>query len=91
MSAPLNTALLPFITALPLLSFGSLLKNMLGDGADTIVASASEMPQIVTLCGIRPEQTDIDFSNRGLDAGEAKLLSFDLSKNHTIKTVKYAA
>ena len=54
------------------------------------------MPQIITLCGIQPEQTDIDFSYKydgsiQLDAGDAKLLAFDLSKNHTIKTVKYAA
>ena len=47
------------------------------------------MPQIVTLCGIQPEQTDIDFAGQRLDAGDAKLLAFDLSKNHTIKTVKY--
>mgnify|MGYP001479849715 CR=1 FL=1 len=28
---------------------------------------------------------------RGLDAADAKLLAFDLSKNRTVKTVKYAA
>ena len=88
LSAPLNTTL-------TLCSFGSLLKNKLGEGADTIVAFASEMPQIVTLCGIQPEQTAIDVSRMSyeqeLDAGDAKLLAFDLSKNHTIKTVKYAA
>ena len=49
------------------------------------------MPQIMTLCGIQPEQTDIDFSRRGLNAADAKLLAFDLSKNRTVKTVKYAA
>ena len=49
------------------------------------------MPQIMTLCGIQPEQTDIDFPRRGLDAADAKLLAFDLSKNRTVKTVKYAA
>ena len=49
------------------------------------------MPQIMTLCGIQPEQTDIDFSTRGLGAEDAKLLVFDLSKNLTAKTVKYAA
>ena len=49
------------------------------------------MPQIMTLCGIQPEQTDIDFSHRGLYAADAKLLMFDLSKNRTVKTVKYAA
>ena len=55
------------------------------------MSSASDMPQIMTLCGIQPEQTDIDFSTRGLDAEDAKLLVFDLSKNLTAKTVKYAA
>ena len=70
----------------------SLLNNSLGEGADAIVSSAYEMPQIMTLCGIQPEQTDIDFSEeRGLNAADAKLLAFDLSKNRTIKTVKYAA
>ena len=46
------------------------------------------MPQIISLCGIQPEQTDIDFRRRGLDAADAKLLAFDLSKNRTIKTVR---
>ena len=55
------------------------------------MSSAFDMPQIMTLCGIQPEQTDIDFSTRGLDAADAKLLVFDLSKNLTAKTVKYAA
>ena len=53
------------------------------------MSSASDMPQIMTLCGIQPEQTDIDFSTRGLGAEDAKLLAFDLSKNLTAKTVKY--
>ena len=53
------------------------------------MSSASDMPQIMTLCGIQPEQTDIDFSTRGLGAEDAKLLVFDLSKNLTAKTVKY--
>ena len=49
------------------------------------------MPQIITLCGIQPEQTDIDLQNHGLDAADAKLLAFDLSKNRTVRTLKYAA
>ena len=71
-------------------SCGSLLNNKLGEGADAIVASASQMPQLITLCGIQPEQTDIDFSGRRLEEGDAKLLAFDLPKNQSIKTVKYA-
>ena len=49
------------------------------------------MPQIITLCGIQPEQTDIDLHNCGLDAADAKLLAFDLSKNRTVRTLKYSA
>ena len=82
-SAPLNIAHL-------LHSCGSLLNNNLGESADAIVASASQMPQMFTLCGIAPGQTDINFSNKSLREGDAKLLAFDLSKNQSIKTVKYA-
>ena len=66
----------------------SVLKNNLGDSADTLVAAARELPQLVTLCGIKPEQEAVDFSGRHLGAGDAKLLVFDLSKNQTIKTLK---
>ena len=68
----------------------SLLGNSLGDGADAILSVVSEMPQIITLCGIHPEQTDINFSKRGLDAADAKLLALDLSRNHTVRTLRYA-
>ena len=63
----------------------------LGDGADTLVAAARELPQLVTLCGIQPEQQDVDLSKskgRGLGVGDAKLLAFDLSKNQAIKTMR---
>ena len=56
--------------------------------ADTLVAAARELPQLVTLCGIKPEQETVDFSGRYLDVGDAKLLAFDLSRNQTIKTLK---
>ena len=68
----------------------SVLENRLGDGADTLVAAARAMPQLITLCGIQPEQEDIGLSQRGLDAGDAKLLAFDLSKNQTIRILKCA-
>ena len=66
----------------------SLLNNNLGDGADTLVAAACELPQLVTLCGIKPEQQDINLNDRRLDVGDAKLLAFDLSKNQVIKTMR---
>jgi len=56
-----------------------------------MLSIVSEMPQIITVCGIQPEQTDIDFSGRGLDAADAKLLAFDLLRNRTVRTLKYAA
>ena len=49
------------------------------------------MPQIITLCGIQPEQTGIDLQHRNLDTADAKLLAFDLSRNRTVRTLKYAA
>ena len=70
------------------LSLRSVLNNKLGDGADTLVAAAREMPQLVTLCGIKPEQEAVDFSRRRLDVGDSKLLAFDLSKNQAIKSLK---
>ena len=75
----------PYDTFVPALR--SLLYNKLADGADALVAAARELPQLVTLCGIQPEQQDIDFSHRGLGVGDAKLLAFDLSKNQAIKTM----
>ena len=66
----------------------SVLNNKLDVGADSLVAAAREMPQLVTLCGIEPGKEDIDFSRRKLDAGDAKLLAFDLSRNQAIKTMR---
>ena len=65
-----------------------MLNNKLGDGADTLLAAARELPQLVTLCGIQPGEEDIDFAGWRLDAGDAKLLAFDLSKNQAIKSLK---
>ena len=65
-----------------------MLTNRLGDGAEALVAAACEMPQLVTLCGIQPEQEYIDLASRHLDAGDGRLLAFDLSKNQMIKHLK---
>ena len=66
----------------------SILNNNLGSGVDTLVAAARELPQLITLCGIKSEQEAVDFPGRRLDPGDAKLLTFDLSRNQTIKTLK---
>ena len=72
----------------PAPSSHSILKNKLGDSADTLVAAARELPQLVTLCGIKPNQEAVDFSRQNLDVGDAKLLAFDLSRNQTIKSLE---
>ena len=79
MSAPDDT----FVPALR-----SLLDNNLGVCADTLVAAARELPQLVTLWGIEPEKDNINLNDRRLDAGDAKLLAFDLSRNQAIKTMR---
>ena len=58
------------------------------------MAAARELPQLVTLCGITPEQEAVEFSpslRRStllLGPADAKLLAFDVSKNQMIKTLK---
>ena len=52
------------------------------------MAAAKELPQLKTLCGISPEEADVDFSGTYLDAADAQLIAFDLSKNSAIKTLK---
>ena len=66
----------------------SILNNNLGDSAYTLVAAARELPQLVTLCGIKPEEETVDFSRRGLGPADAKLLAFDLSKHQAINTMR---
>ena len=63
----------------------SLLKNKLGqEGANSIVEVAKDKPQLITLCGLKPDQTSADFRGQPesrLGVGDAILLAFDLKKN----------
>ena len=54
-------------------------------------AAKEEKPQIMTLCGLKPDQTEADLSKRCLDAGDAILLAFDLSKNSVLVKLKCVA
>ena len=75
-----------------MLSVNSLLNNKLGVlSANVIVGAAKEKTQIITLCGLTPDQTEADFSGRRLDVGDAILLAFDLSKNSVLATLKCVA
>jgi len=62
-----------------------LLKNHLGEmGANSIVEVAKNKPHLITLCGLKPDQTSADFSKQGLGIGDAILLAFDLKKNSVL-------
>ena len=72
--------------------FRSILNNSLGEeGANAIVNVAKEKPQTVTLCGLKPDQTEADLSKRNLGVGDAILLAFDLSKNSVLVKLKCVA
>ena len=67
----------------------SLLRNDLGEqGANCIVEAAMGKPQLTTLCGLKPDQTQADFSRNGLGVGDAILLAFDLKKNSVLMELK---
>ena len=66
-----------------------MLENSLdNEGANTIVNVAKEKPQIMTLCGLKPDQTEADLSGRNLGVGDGILLAFDLSKNSVLVKLK---
>ena len=45
-------------------------------------------PQLTTLCGLKPDRTQADFSCNGLGVGDAILLAFDLKKNSVLMELK---
>ena len=69
-----------------------MLRNNIGEeGAKAILEVAEGKPQLTTLCGIKPEETERNFYYHGLNVGDAMLLSFDLRMNSNLITLKYAA
>lgn len=61
------------------------------ESATAIVNAVQDKPQILTLCGIKPEDTECDFNTQGLGAGDAVLLAFDLRNNSALVKLEYAA
>ena len=69
-----------------------MLRNDIGkEGAEALVDAAKDKPQLITLCGIKPEETTCDLSHKSLKDCDAVLLAFDLKKNTTLVELKYAA
>ena len=63
----------------------NLLGNNIGDGAAAVIAAAEQNGKIKTLCGIKPDQTEADFSEWGLQPADAQLLAFDLKFSSPLK------
>ena len=61
------------------------------EGATAIVDAVKDKPQVITLCGIKPEETYRDFSRQNLGIGDAILIAFDLRKNSALVKLKCAA
>ena len=59
------------------LSFRSMMGNKIDeDGAEIIVEVAKSKQQLISLCGIDPDETLHDFTGQGLDEGDILLLAF---------------
>ena len=67
----------------------NLLRNDIGDGAAAIIAAAEQNGKIKTLCGIKPDQTEANFS-ACLEPADAQLLAFDLKFSSPLKVLNKA-
>jgi hypothetical protein len=58
----------------------NLLKNKIPvEQAQELVKIMQAKKELVTLCGLSKEETELDFSGQGLDAGDAVLIANDIS------------
>ena len=58
-----------------------LLGNDIGEAAADIVRAAEQHGKIQTLCGIKPDQEQANFSYQSLKAADAVLLAYDIKVN----------
>ena len=67
----------------------SLLANGIGkEGAKAVLDVAQGKPQLSTLCGLKSDQTDANFSGMGLGVGDAMLLAYDLKQNSVLVNLR---
>ena len=58
----------------------SLLGNKFdNESASMLLKVKEEKPALITLCGLMPDQTQVDFSNRGLGPPDAMLLAPEMA------------
>jgi hypothetical protein len=68
----------------------NLLKNEIGEAAADIVRAAEQHGKIQTLCGIKPDQKEVNFSGQSLRAADAVLLAYDIKVNAPLTTLNIA-
>ena len=66
----------------------SLLGNMFDDEAISLLLKVKEdTPQLITLCGLKPDQTEAYFSHEGLGPADAKLLAPEIAVHGSVTEV----
>jgi hypothetical protein len=65
----------------------NLLRNDIGAAASDIVRAAEQHGKIQTLCGIKPDQKEANFSQNDLKAADAVLLAYDIKVNAPLTTL----
>jgi tetratricopeptide (TPR) repeat protein len=66
----------------------NLLKTGIGKAAADIVCAAEQHGKIQTLCGIKPDQEEADFSEQRLEAADAILLAYDIKANTQLASLR---
>ena len=66
----------------------NLLGNEIGEAAADIVRAAEQHGKIQTLCGIKPDQEEADFSEQRLEAADAILLAYDIKANTQLASLR---
>ena len=83
---PFLCSFLDGLVSTPLTSV-NLLRNDIGEAAADVVRAAEQHGKIQTLCGIKPDQKEADFSGQYLEAADAVLLAYDIKVNAPLKTL----
>ena len=65
----------------------NLLGNGIGEAAADIVRAAEQHGKIQTLCGIKPDQKEANFSSQELKDADAVLLAYDIKVNAPLKSL----
>jgi hypothetical protein len=70
----------------------NLLKNRIPvEQAQELVKIMQSKEKLVTMCGLRKDETELDFSGQNLDAGDAVLIANDISDMRALSSLNLAS